>query len=173
MAITKQPTYFNQQVNAGEEKLLKFLEVNLPDDFYLIPNIELVSTNPHNNQTQYWEYDLVVVAPHAVFNIENKDWRGRIEGDETNWYLNDHPRKNPLRTNRQKTAILHSKFKEIDPYWGQVRVINMLTLSYDNVLDRYLTPEDEKLTFDLDKRLINFLTDASEVNKAEDAITDI
>lgn len=173
MAITKQPTYFNQQVNAGEEKLLKFLEVNLPDDFYLIPNIELVSTNPHNNQTQYWEYDLVVVAPHAVFNIENKDWRGRIEGDETNWYLNDHPRKNPLRTNRQKTAILHSKFKEIDPYWGQVRVINMLTLSYDNVLDRYLTAEDEKLTFDLDKRLINFLTDASEVNKAEDAIADI
>lgn len=173
MAITKQPTYFNQQVNAGEVKLLKFLEVNLPDDFYLIPNIELVSTNPHNNQTQYWEYDLVVVAPHAVFNIENKDWRGRIEGDETNWYLDDHPRRNPLRTNRQKTAILASKLKEQDPYWGKAWIQNMLTISYDNVLERYLTNEDDKLTFDLDKRLINFLTDASEVNKTEDAIVDI
>lgn len=173
MAIIKQPTYFDGVVNVGEEKLLKFLEVNLPDDFYLIPNIELVSTNPYNYKTQYWEYDLVVVAPHGIFNIENKDWRGRIEGDESNWYLNDHPRRNPLRTNRQKTAVLASKLKDQDPYWGKAWVQNMVTLSYDNALERYLTPEDERLTFDLDKRLIIFLTDATEINKTEEAIADI
>ena len=78
MAIIVKPTYFDAVINAGEKRLMDYLEANLPDDFYLIPNIELVSTNTKNNLTQYWEYDLIVVAPHAIFNIENKDWRGRI-----------------------------------------------------------------------------------------------
>ncbi|SHI54554.1 methylation-associated defense system protein kinase MAD6 [Flavobacterium haoranii] len=173
MAVIVKPTYFDAVVNAGEQKLMDFLEVNLPDDFFLIPNIELVSTNSYNNQTQYWEYDLIVVAPHAIFNIENKDWRGRIEGDDTNWYLNDQPRRNPLRTNRQKTAILASKLKEQNSYWGKAWVQNTLTLSYDNYSPPIITPEDDKLTFQLNKRLINFLTDASELNKSEDAIADI
>lgn len=115
MAIIVKPTYFDSVVNAGEKKLMDFLEVNLPDDFFLIPNVELISTNTKNNLTQYWEYDLIVIAPHAIFNIENKDWRGRIEGDDNTWYLNDQPRRNPLRTNRQKSAILASKLKEFNP----------------------------------------------------------
>ena len=81
MARIIKPPYFESVVNDGEKRLLDFLKVNLPDDYILIPNIELASTNPRNNRTQYWEYDLVVVAPHAIFNIENKDWKGRIEGD--------------------------------------------------------------------------------------------
>lgn len=173
MAIIVKPTYFDAVVNAGEQKLLDFLNVNLPDDFYLIPNIELVSTNPKNNQTQYWEYDLVVVAPHAIFNIENKDWRGRIEGDENTWYLNDQPRRNPLRTNRQKTAILASKLKEQNGYWGKAWIQNTLTLSYDNYSPPIISHEDDKLTFQLNKRLITFLTDVTELNKPEDAIVDI
>lgn len=173
MAIIVKPTYFDAVINAGEKRLMDYLEANLPDDFYLIPNIELVSTNTKNNLTQYWEYDLIVVAPHAIFNIENKDWRGRIEGDDNTWYLNDQPRRNPLRTNRQKTAILASKLKEQNNYWGKAWVQNMLTLSYDNFSQPIITPEDDKLTFLLSKRLINFLTDASELNKAEDAIADI
>lgn len=28
---------------------------------------------------QYWEYDCIVIAPHAIYAIENKDYRGRIE----------------------------------------------------------------------------------------------
>ena len=51
MAIIVKPTYFDAVVNAGEQKLMDFLEVNLPDDFFLIPNIELVSTNSYNNQS--------------------------------------------------------------------------------------------------------------------------
>ena len=43
MATIIKPPYFEQVVNAGEKKLLDFLEVNLPDDYYLIPNVELLS----------------------------------------------------------------------------------------------------------------------------------
>src|SRR4051812_529781 len=111
MAKLIKPPYFNDVVNAGEKRLLDFLEVNLPDEYYLIPNIELASTNPKNNKTQYWEYDMIVVAPHAIYNIENKDWKGRIEGGDTYWYVNDKQRANPLKLGRQKTAILASKIK--------------------------------------------------------------
>jgi hypothetical protein len=60
------PPYFDSVVNAGEKRLLDYLQVNLPDSFYLVPNVELASTNPRNNRTQYWEYDLLIVAPHAI-----------------------------------------------------------------------------------------------------------
>src|ERR1700712_1439316 len=108
MAKIIKPPYFESVVNAGEKRLLDFLEINLPEDYFLIPNIEIASTNPRNGKTQYWEYDLIVVAPHAIYNIENKDWKGRIEGDDNYWYVNDRQRQNPLKTGRQKTAILAS-----------------------------------------------------------------
>jgi len=102
MAKILKPPYFESVVNAGEKRVLDFLEANLPDNYFLIPNVEIASTNPRNNRTQYWEYDLIVVAPHAVFNIENKDWKGRIEGDDNYWYLNDRQMANPLKTGHQK-----------------------------------------------------------------------
>ena len=111
MATVIRPPYFEEVVNAGEKKLLDFLEVNLPDNYFLIPNVEIASTNPKNFRTQYWEYDLIVVTPHAVFNIENKDWKGRIEGDDNYWYLNDRQMSNPLKTGRQKTAVLVAQLK--------------------------------------------------------------
>ena len=52
MAIIVKPTYFDSVVNAGEKKLMDFLEVNLPDDFFLIPNVELISTNTKNPTLQ-------------------------------------------------------------------------------------------------------------------------
>jgi hypothetical protein len=52
MAIILKPPYFEAVVNAGEKRLLDFLEVNLPDNYFLIPNVEIASTNPRNNRTQ-------------------------------------------------------------------------------------------------------------------------
>lgn len=173
MAKIIKPPYFESVVNAGEKRLMDYLEIKLPDNYYLIPNIELASTDPRNNQTRYWEYDLIVVAPHAVFNIENKDWKGRIEGDDNNWYVNDRQMPNPLRTGRQKTAVLASKFKEHNPAWGKIWVLNMLTLSYNNVEPPILWKEAEKLTFQLNDKLIAYLTTPEKVGKWENAIEDI
>lgn len=173
MAKIIKPPYFESVVNAGEKRLMDYLEIKLPDNYYLIPNIELASTDPRNNQTRYWEYDLIVVAPHAVFNIENKDWKGRIEGDDNYWYVNDNQKPNPLRTGRQKTAVLASKFKEHNPAWGKVWVLNMLTLSYNNIEPPILWKEAEKLTFQLTDKLIAYITTPEKVGKWENAIEDI
>ena len=170
MATIIKPPYFEQVVNAGEKKLLDFLEVNLPDNYFLIPNVEIASTNPKNFRTQYWEYDLIVVTPHAIFNIENKDWKGRIEGDDNYWYLNDRQMSNPLKTGRQKTAVLASKLKEHNPNWGRAWIQNMLTLSYDNVYHPVISSDAYKLTFMLNDRLLDYIWNPINVGKNEDAI---
>lgn len=170
MAIILKPPYFEAVVNAGEKRLLDFLEVNLPENYFLIPNVEIASTNPRNNRTQYWEYDLIVVAPHAVFNIENKDWKGRIEGDDNYWYLNDRQMANPLKTGRQKTAILASKLKEEDYTWGKARIVNMITLSYQNSYQPIISREAQKLTFELNSRLLEYITDPYSSGQLKDDI---
>ncbi|MBL6444701.1 protein kinase [Fulvivirga sp. 29W222] len=167
------PPYFDSVVNAGEKRLLDYLQVNLPDSFYLVPNVELASTNPRNNRTQYWEYDLLIVAPHAIYNIENKDWKGRIEGDDNYWYVNDRQRQNPLKTGRQKTAVLASKLREHEPSWARAWIQNMVTLSYPNTYAPSLWQESAKLTFQLNEQLINYLTDPEQIGKSEDDIADI
>ncbi|MBB4804367.1 serine/threonine protein kinase [Flavobacterium nitrogenifigens] len=173
MAKILKPPYFEAVVNVGEKRLLDFLEVNLPENYFLIPNIEIASTNPRNNRTQYWEYDLIVVAPHAIFNIENKDWKGRIEGDDNYWYLNDRQIQNPLKTGRQKTAILASKLKEEDSSWGKAWIQNMVSLSYQNSYQPIISREAQKLTFELNSKLIDFITDSYNSGQLKDNILSI
>lgn len=173
MARIIKPPYFEEVVNAGEQRLINFLEVNLPENYTLIPNIEIAATNPRNNQTQYWEYDLIVVTPHAIFNIENKDWKGRIEGDDNYWYVNDRQKANPLKTGRIKTAILASKLKEEDRELGKAWVQNMVTLSYPNSIKPQIWKEAGKVSFQLDQRLINYITDPNSAGKWDNAISDI
>lgn len=173
MAKIIKPPYFESVVNTGEKRLLNYLEAKLPDNYYLIPNVEIASTNPRNNRTQYWEYDLIVVAPHAIYNIENKDWRGRIEGDDNYWYVNDKQRNNPLRIGRQKTAIIASNLREHNHSWGKAWVQNMVTLSFPNTYAPSIWQEAGKLTFQLNDRLIDFITDSINVGKLESDIEDI
>lgn len=173
MASIIKPPYFESVVNSGEKRLLDYLEVHLPDNYYLIPNVEIASTNPKNNRTQYWEYDLICVTPHGIYNIENKDWKGRIEGDDHYWYLNDRQMPNPLKTGRQKTAILASKLKEANFAWGKAWIQNMLTLSFDNTYPPVISHEAQKLTFSLNKKLIDFITNPYSIGKLEDDIADV
>ena len=42
------------------------------------------------------EYDFTVLAPHAIYVIEAKEWYGRLTGDDTEWLLNQTPKKCPL-----------------------------------------------------------------------------
>ncbi len=173
MASIIKPPYFASLVNEGEKKLLNYLEVGLPDDYYLIPSLEIASTNPRNGLTRYWEYDLIVIAPHGIFNIENKDWRGRIEGDDNYWYLNDHQRPNPHKTNRLKSTILASDLKNQNFEWGRAWVQGVVTLSYDNYYLPVISSEAQKLTFQLDKRLLDYLTNPSSIGKEENSIAHI
>lgn len=67
-------------MNGGEQRLIDYLTVKLPDDYYIIPNGEYAAKI--NGAIQFFEYDCIVVAPHAVYHLENKDWGGHLQGDD-------------------------------------------------------------------------------------------
>jgi len=159
-------------VNAGEERLLKYLEVNLPEDYYIISNVEFANVTPQG-QVQYLEYDCIVVTPHALYNIENKDWSGRLEGDDNTWYLNDSEKPNPLKTVRFKTSVLVSKLKAHNPSWSTAWMASMLTLSHPRQNKHGLWGDCEKATYLLNSKLIDFITNPKAVSKQPNNIADI
>src|ERR1035437_1359283 len=129
MAKLIQAKYSAGAVNAGEKRLLKFLEVNLPDNYYIVSNVEFANVTPQG-QVQYLEYDCIVITPHALYHIENKDWSGRLEGDDTTWYLSGSEKPNPLKTVRFKTSVLASNLKAHNPFWATAWIESLLTLSH-------------------------------------------
>lgn len=173
MAKIYKPTY-SEVVNAGEQRLIDFLEVKLPDDYAVICNGEYGQQN-RNGVVQYYEYDCIVVAPHAIFHLENKDWGGKLEGNDDFWYVNDSERKNPLKTAQFKSRILKSKLVVHDPDWRRCEVIAAITLSNPHQSKYYFDPHAlcYNQTFLLDQELVDFITDAERFHKPENCIADI
>lgn len=166
--------YYEGPANAGEERLFRFLEVNLPNDYYIVPNGEYPSINAKGG-VEYWEYDCIVVAPHAIYHLENKDWKGRIEGDDNSWFVNDHEFKNPIKTARFKSKILVAYLKKKNPLFGKAWVATAITLSGIGQTKSGLDPESGSFhdTFTLGDELIDYLTDPYRLGKAANAISDI
>ncbi|MFV0467653.1 MAG: NERD domain-containing protein kinase family protein, partial [Dysgonomonas sp.] len=174
MATIINPKFNTGPVNAGEERLLKFLEVNLPDGYYIVPNAEFANTNPRGG-VQYLEYDCIVVAPHAIFNIENKDWGGHLEGNDHVWYLNDSERANPLKTLRYKTSVLASKLKSKNFQWKAAWIEGIVTLSNPRQNKFGLDRESDcyRATYTLGDELIDFISNHEKVGKQANAIQTI
>lgn len=104
-------------VNEGEAEAISYLQKNLPDNYIIYPNIEL-SASP---KEQLFEYDAVIVAPHAVYAVEVKDWKGTISGDNSAWLLNNREsRENPVKSIRYKAKILKSKLTSNSTFLSNV-----------------------------------------------------
>lgn len=175
MAKICTPKFYEGVVNNGEQRLLDFLENNLPDSYFLIPNGEYPNRNPQGG-VEYWEYDCIVVAPHAIYHIENKDWKGNIEGDDHVWYVNGHERKNPLKTARFKSKILVDYLKHKDPMLGKAWIDTLVALSYagqsKSGLDADAGCYDKTFVVD-DPALILYIMSPEKVGKQRGAIADL
>lgn len=84
-----------------EPKVLEALRVNLPDSYVVAPNFVLKQKNRPS-----LEYDFVVIAPHSMFVVEAKEWYGRLTGDDTEWLINQTPRKCPMGLVDLKCKVL-------------------------------------------------------------------
>lgn len=160
-------------VNKGEERLLNFLKVNLPDDYYLLPGIEIPNLNPRNGQVQYLEIDCLIITPHAIFNIENKDYAGRLEGDDNFWYHKDREMRNPHKTVGFKSRVLAGKLKTINHSYGRAWIQSLITLSHPLQNKSGIWGAHVNATFLLNDKLIEHITNPSAVNKVKDDIKDI
>ena len=105
-------------VGPFEPRVFEQLKKELPNDYIIIPNFQL-----KQRDRDAFEYDLVVLAPHALYVIEEKEWYGRLTGDDQEWLLNQTPKKCPLWLTNTKCKVLKS---ELQAYGNQVYVAPLL-----------------------------------------------
>lgn len=172
MAKLKKTIHDDGPVNVGEQRLQDFLVRSLPDNYYVVPNLNLAATSRH--VTKYWEYDVIVVAPHAVFHIENKDWGGNLEGNDNTWFRSGQEMPNPFRTAELKSKILSSNIHNAHPDWHLGQIITLVTLSNPRQSKFGLDPNGATYnqTFLLNDKLIKYLTDADYIQRPVNMIAD-
>lgn len=172
MAKVIYPSFVDHDAaQVGERRLVKFLEEKLPESYVIIPNAQYPSN--FCGVVQCWEYDCLVVAPHGVYNIENKDWRGDVGGTDQVWWHNGVRRNNPLKTCRHKTAVLVGLLKEYDPSLKAVWVDSLVTLSNPHQTDKHgFSPSSRSYDriFILNDDLIAHLTDPAKIGKSANCI---
>ena len=92
-------------VNRSEREVVALLAGCLPGDYWLIPNVSLSERNGRS-----WEFDIIVVAPHACYVVEIKNWHGAVvQLNSAEWRLSDGTiKRNPLDVNAEKARVLGS-----------------------------------------------------------------
>lgn len=153
-------------VNPGERRVIEELIRRLPDDYQVVPNVEI-----GDNEGQPFEYDAIVIAPHAVYVIETKDWWGDIAGDAVEWLVNGTSRRSPMIATRLKAKVLKSKISNHMPGLGRVWVEPVVVLS-SNPSSLQLAPDARRGVFLL-ADLCPFLTDPSAINQRAEGIADL
>ncbi len=150
-------------VGRFEPEVVQALLKGLPDSYAVIPNFSLKQRG-HSAL----EYDVVVLAPHAIYVVEAKEWYGRLTGDDTEWLINKKPKKCPMWLLDMKCKVFKS---ELGAIGGQVWVDPVLVIPngtknhiggnwYRNV--QSLTGS---LTFLQDKRRIKRSNDISQYHE--------
>jgi serine/threonine protein kinase len=107
----------------AERQALRFLVEGLPESFSVYGNAWLVERTG-----VVYELDAVVVAPHAIFIVEIKSYRGRIEGTDNDWWLPEKIR-SPLKLNRITAQVLKSHLRNASYQAGQVWTEGLVFLS--------------------------------------------
>lgn len=87
-----------------EPQVVETLRKALPDDYLLLPNFSL-----KEQRRPALEYDLVVLAPHAIYVVEAKEWYGKLTGDDQEWLLNGVAKKCPMWLVEQKAKVLKGR----------------------------------------------------------------
>ena len=114
--------------HGSERQALHFLKEGLPNSHTIFANAWLTERSG-----VVYELDAVVVAPHAIFVVEIKGYRGRIEGTDHDWYI-PHPIKSPLKLNRKTAQVLNDRLRRSSYRAGQVWVQGLVFLSSTNDL---------------------------------------
>ncbi|MCG8417454.1 MAG: protein kinase [Proteobacteria bacterium] len=107
----------------AERQAIRFLVEGLPTDYTVFGNAWLVERSG-----VVYELDAVVAAPHAIYVVEIKSYRGRIEGTDHTWYIPE-PVPSPIKRNRKTAQVLKEQLKRRSYQAGQVWVQGLVFLS--------------------------------------------
>jgi serine/threonine protein kinase len=99
----------------GERRTAVHLQQHLPDDWVVICGKELVS------HTGVQEVDFIVIGEHAVFAVEEKYWKGTIQGNQNGWVRAGESQGSPLGQAGMAARRLAGMLKDIS-YIRQARL---------------------------------------------------
>ncbi|MCB0215416.1 MAG: protein kinase, partial [Chloroflexi bacterium] len=122
--MTAKAHVVGKSAHAAEKQAQAFLIRELPEDYTVYLNSWLAERSG-----AIYELDAVVVAPHAVFVVEIKSYRGRVEGTDHDWFV-PQPIRSPLRTNRLTAQMLKSALKRESAAGGRAWVESYVFLSH-------------------------------------------
>jgi serine/threonine protein kinase len=115
---------FGPPENDGERRVIRFLQQHLPDGYRIYHTMERAAAG------QTYEWDVLVLAPHALFCLEVKDWPGRIAGNDRDWMLDTGAlRRNPYPLIAKKARILASLLRARDPFLDGVWVEPLVVIA--------------------------------------------
>ena len=66
--------------NDSEARAIKRFGKDLPDDYFVFHNFELTT-----GRGLPYEYDIAILAPHALYHLEVKGYHGEIRGNPLQW----------------------------------------------------------------------------------------
>lgn len=110
----------------AERQGLRYLIEGLDENFAVYTNPWIVDRNG-----AIYEVDAVVVAEHAIFVVEMKAYRGRVTGNDHDWYVPEAIR-SPLKLNRKTAQILGSAIKRRSAAAGRAWVDHLVFLTHTN-----------------------------------------
>lgn len=97
---------FAKAVNSAEEWAFSLLKNALPDHYWLLTNIELLTETG-----QAMEIDAVVVGDWGVYLIDVKGYSGSLEAGKDVWLLDGRPVDNALRKANQNSRVLAGRIR--------------------------------------------------------------
>lgn len=108
----------------AERRAIRFIVEGLPDTYTCYSNAWLTE----RPGAPVYELDLVVCAPHAIFVVEIKSFRGLITGNDHDWSIPELIR-SPLKLNRKTAQILAERLRRTTFDAGNVWVEGFVFLS--------------------------------------------
>lgn len=121
----------------AERQGLRFLVEGLPDTYTVYSNAYVVDRGPRgiaDPRSTVYEVDAIVVAPHGIFCVELKSYRGTVGGTDHDWFV-PQPIKSPVGLNRKVSQILKSALRREGAEAGAPYVLGLVFLSHAQRLE--------------------------------------
>jgi serine/threonine protein kinase len=111
----------------SETRAIKRFGKDLPDDYFVFHNFELTT-----GRGLPYEYDIAILAPHALYHVEVKGYHGEIRGNPLQWiFENGGVYPSPIPLANKKTKILAGKLKQHSHRLDGVFVETLILLTED------------------------------------------
>ena len=121
-----------QPRNDDERLLIAHLRDTLPDSYTIVHNFELPIDN------EFFEIDLAIIAPHAVYLVDAKGTQGSIECNGGRWYPSNRPSfPSPVGKLRMMARVFNGLLSDADQKMKSVYIdaVVVLTASSASLVD--------------------------------------